>query len=141
MRASWLLLFLAVPLAAELKQLVIRFEPSECVSCTQSLPERLRRIRGVSEAVLRLGAQPELAVRLAEGNRVRVGRIRETIEQDGTKWRSARVAAAGICERRGDEWLLRLFDGDAGIPVKGKVEAGACSLTGTVGIDGTMVVD
>lgn len=141
MRVSLLAALLVTPLAAELRQAEIRFEPSECVSCTESLPERLRRIRGVEHAALRPGRPPTLEVRLAAGNRVRLTRIRETIEQDGTKWTSARIEASGTCEKRGEGWVIRLFEGDSGIPVKGETAAGPCELKGTVGRDGVLTLD
>lgn len=139
MRASLLAALLAVPLAGELKRAEIRFEPSECVSCTESLPERLRRIRGVEHAALRPGQPPTLEVRLAAGNRVRLTRIRETIEQDGTKWTTARIEASGTCEKQGGQWVIKLFEGDAGILLKGEAHAGPCDVKGTVGRDGVIV--
>ncbi len=139
MRVSLLAALMAAPLAGELKQAEIRFEPSECVSCTESLPERLRRIRGVEHAALRPGQPPAVEVRLAAGNRVRLTRIRETIEQDGTKWTSARIVAAGTCEKQGAGWVLKLFEGDAGIALKGEARAGPCEVKGTVGRDGVIV--
>ncbi len=77
----------------------------------------------------------------AAGNRVRIGRVRETIEQDGTKWVKAQVEASGSCEKQAGGWVLKLFDGDAGAPLKGKVEAGACSVKATMGRDGILAVD
>ncbi len=141
MRVSLLLAILAAPVAGELKKGEIRFEPSECVSCTESLPERLRRIRGVEHAALRPGQPPALEVRLAPGNRVRLTRIRETIEQDGTKWTSARIEASGTCAKEGGQWVIKLFEGDAGIPLRGEATVGPCAVKGTVGRDGTLTVE
>ena len=93
-------LLAVLPASAELKLLRIEFEPSDCVSCTQSLPERLGRIRGVTSARLIEGKPARLEVSFAAGNRVRIGRVRETIEQDGTKWVKAQVEASGVCEKK-----------------------------------------
>jgi len=138
MRVSLLLALLSLPAAAELKRLSIRFEPSDCAACTQSLPERLRRIRGVEAAALQPGQAPRLEVRFAPGNRVRLSRVRETIEQDGTKWIEAAVEASGLCERNGGGGLLKLFEGDSGIPVEGRFEPGPCSLSGTINAGGKL---
>jgi len=134
-----LALLAAFPACAELKLLRVEFEPSDCATCTQSLPERLGRIRGVTSARLSEGKPPSLNVEFAAGNRVRIGRVREAIEQDGTKWVKARVEASGLCEKQGEGWVLKLFDGDAGAPVKGPLEAGACKVRGTIGRDGVLV--
>jgi hypothetical protein len=133
-----LALLAALPACAELKMLRVEFEPSDCATCTQSLPERIRRIRGVASARLSEGKPPRLDLEFAAGNRVRFGRVRETIEQDGTKWVKAHVEASGLCEKQGDGWVFKLFEG-AGTRMKGRVAAGSCSVSGTIGRDGILV--
>lgn len=140
LRVREALLALAAATAhAEMRTMTVEFAPSECVACTQSLPERLGRIRGVVRAELAGGGKPAVKIEFAAGNRVRPGRVRETIEQDGTKWVKAGVEASGVCVQEGRGWLLRLFEGDAGVSLKGRTEAGACSVTGVIGGDGVLV--
>lgn len=136
-----LLMLAAATAHAEMRTMTVEFVPSDCAVCTQSLPERLKRIRGVARAELAGGERPAVRIEFAAGNRVRPGRVRETIEQDGAKWVKAGVEASGVCVQEGGEWMLRLFEGDAGVRLKGRVEAGACSVKGVIGGDGALVAE
>jgi hypothetical protein len=64
-----------------------------------------------------------------------------TVERDGTEWVKAGVEASGVCVQEGEGWRLRLFEGDTGVQLKGRAEAGACSVRGVIGGDGVLVVE
>lgn len=135
-----LLLAAVLPAPAELRRMTVQFTPSECASCTQSLPERLSRIRGVSGSKLLDVKPPALDVEFAAGNRVRINRVREVIEQDGARWLKAEVEAAGVCEKQGEGWLLKLFEQDTGVVLKGSVQPGACQVKGALDREGILTV-
>lgn len=92
--------------------MAVRFEGIGCASCVESLPGRMKRMRGVETAEVD-AAKGVLKLTLGEGNRVRVEQVRDAIEQDGTKARSAAVEARGQLEKDGERWVLRVGPGAA----------------------------
>jgi hypothetical protein len=132
------LLVAALPSGAELRRMWVQFTPSECASCTQSLPERLMRIRGIAGAKLLEAKPPLLEVVFAPSNRVRMHRVREVIEQDGARWLKGDVEAAGTCEKQADGWLLKLFDQDSGVALKEWTQPGACQVKGVLDREGVL---
>lgn len=129
MRVFALMLLLA-PLRAELREVVMHFKPTECASCTLSLPERFQRIRGV-EAVQLDSASNSLRLTLSEGNRVRLSRLHEALEQDGTKRTKTVVSGAGECARQQDGWTFRPHAADAAYAIQPAEApaAGVCSIS------------
>jgi copper chaperone CopZ len=89
---------------AQWSNLVLHFEGIGCASCIESLPERLKRVRGISTAEVD-AAKGQLRIQLAEGNRVRMEQLRDFIGQDGTKVVRAEVDGRGVVD---DEKLFRL---------------------------------
>lgn len=89
-----LLLALALPAAAQFTKIEIKFEGIGCASCIESLPARMQRMRGVTEATIDAKAGL-LSLKLAPDNRIRLEQVRDAVEQDGTKARSARVTVRG----------------------------------------------
>ncbi|MCW5978974.1 MAG: heavy-metal-associated domain-containing protein [Bryobacteraceae bacterium] len=108
-----MLLFLAgvLPGAAQFQAIDVWFVDAACASCVESLPERVRRLRGVESAALD-AREGRLEVRLAETNRVRLEQIRDLIEQDGTKATRAVVRVTGDLSSDQGRWTLR----PAGVP-------------------------
>jgi hypothetical protein len=41
---------LLTPALGQLREVTIELRPTECVTCTESLPERMKRVRGVAGA-------------------------------------------------------------------------------------------
>jgi hypothetical protein len=119
MRALTAALLLALPMSGEWLSMEIRFEGSGCVPCTQSLGERFRRIRGVESAEVDL-ERSIVKIKLAAGNRVRLEIVRDQLEQDGTKMKSARVEGVGNVVREQDGLVFRVSVSNAAY----KVEAG-----------------
>jgi copper chaperone CopZ len=127
-----LVVSLLPPASAQFREIDIRFEGIGCASCLESLPGRLKRMRGVES--VKVDAQRSIVeLRLAAENRVRLEQVRDAIEQDGTKAMSARVVVQGIVEREGDIWILRpggvpgvyALDGSDWKPGPATVEAAA----------------
>jgi len=102
----WLLALIAFPALAQWDSIDIRFEGVGCASCIESLPERLRRLRGVESVELDSEAG-RIRLKLAAQNRVRIEQIRDFIEQDGTKAREAKVEGRGTVSRADGAWLFR----------------------------------
>jgi hypothetical protein len=107
MRAALLIMAaVAAPCFAQFQTMELTFDGVGCQPCIDSLPERLRRIRGVESASVD-AQRGVLTVRLAAQNRVRIEQIRDFVEQDGTKTRRAVVQVAGELRRDGNGWLLQ----------------------------------
>jgi hypothetical protein len=100
-----LVVLAAIPAAAQFRAIEVKFQPSECATCTASLPERLKRFRGIETAAVDAAAGV-LRVKLAAANRVRLEQIRDALEQDGSKARSAAVEVTGEVSKEGATWIF-----------------------------------
>jgi copper chaperone CopZ len=107
MTIRWLLLFIAWPALAQWDLIEIRFEGLNCASCLESLPERLKRVRGVETVHIDSG-KGWISLKLAPQNRVRIEQIRDFIEQDGTKALEAKVEGRGVATLLDGVWQFRL---------------------------------
>lgn len=123
---------------AQIHTIEMTFEGVGCVPCVESMPSRAQRIRGVESAKVD-AAKGILTVQLAASNRVRVEQIRDVIEQDGTKARSAVITVSGTLEKTSEGLtLLRVpqlaapFQLEGAIPATGeKVRGVITNLRGT----------
>jgi len=107
LKAAAALCVLALPCLGQWETFEIRFEGVGCSSCIESLPGRVQRLRGVESA--EVGASSGiLRVKLAAENRVRLEQVRDMIEQDGTKARSAMVSGRGQLRQEAGQWLFRI---------------------------------
>jgi len=109
MKFLWLLATIW-PAMAQFQSIEVKFEGIGCPSCIESLPGRIQRMRGVESAKVDAG-KGVLVVTFAKENRVRIEQIRDAIEQDGTKARSATVSAKGAVAKEGSEWVFRVTNG------------------------------
>lgn len=116
MRLFLLTLMAALPCAAQFLSIEIGFQGIGCASCIESLPERMKRLRGV-ESVTVDAASATLKLQLAEQNRVRLEQVRDMIEQDGTKVKRATVRVKGDLTHRDGKWMLQ----PSGLPVSYEV--------------------
>lgn len=112
----WIALLISLPLPAEFLALRFEFRGTDCRECTESLPDRMMRVRGMESA--KLEGNAVLVLKLAEGNRVRLEQLRDLIQQDGTK-----VLAADV-EVRGEVSGSELKSGNAVYSLKGREVAG-----------------
>jgi len=106
MRLFLLALLAAAPCAAQFVTMEFRFQGIGCASCMESLPERMKRLRGVESAAVDV-QHGTLKLHLAVENRVRIEQVRDMIEQDGTKATSAAVEVKGELARAEGKWLLK----------------------------------
>jgi cation transport ATPase len=131
-RLLLLIIVAAIPCAAQFRTVKIWFTGTGCTSCTESMGDRMRRLRGVESA--KVNAQEgTLEIQLAETNRVRLEQIRDLIEQDGTKSIRAVVRVRGDLSKTDDRWILQ----PAGISSKYEVAgpglaAGPSTIAGEV---------
>lgn len=126
------ILFLCASASAQFTLIELKFEGVGCAPCIESMPERMKRMRGVESASVDL-AKGILSVKLARQNRVRVEQIRDAIEQDGTKARSAAVAIRGAAAKSGDGWTLSAPGLSAHYKLEGAdLRAGECAIAGEI---------
>ena len=125
-----LLILLSVPAWAQFRSIEITFQGIDCASCMESLPSRIQRLRGVESATV----DPQrnvLKIQLAEQNRVRLEQVRDMIEQDGTKVKSASVTVKGELAQVDGKWVLQ----PPSLPASYEVEA-ASPAAGTFTVSG-----
>jgi hypothetical protein len=101
-----LALLAAYPCAAQFLSIEVAFEGIGCASCVQTLPDRIKRLRGVESASVD-AEHGILKLSLAESNRVRLEQVRDMIEQDGTKAKKATVRVKGNLTQEGGRWVLK----------------------------------
>ncbi|MEZ5352992.1 MAG: heavy metal-associated domain-containing protein [Bryobacteraceae bacterium] len=125
---------LAAPASAQFRKIDIAFEGIGCASCVESLPPRMKRIRGVETAQVD-AAKGTLTLTLAPENRVRLEQVRDAIQQDGTKAKSAAVEARGQIVKSDAGWTLQFPRGvsySLSGPLSGDLSPGLKTITGTV---------
>lgn len=84
MRLAALLFATVLSAQAEFRRIEVNFQPTDCVSCTESLQGRLERVRGVASVEMDLDRSVVTLV-LEAGNQVRLTPLLSRITQDGTK--------------------------------------------------------
>lgn len=130
-RAYFLAFLLAAPLTAQMREVVLRFQPSDCASCLASLEPRIKRIRGVEEAFLD-AENRRVAIVLLPDNRIRLSRLIDVIAQDGTTVESAEIKASGDCASRDGVWSFRIPTGAFRLTGKHPAAPGPCTITGRI---------
>ena len=128
-----MLILLAAPCLAQFRSMEITFEGIGCASCMESLPARVQRLRGVESATVD-AQRGVLKVQLAEQNRVRLEQVRDMIEQDGTKVKTASISVKGDLARVDGKWVLQ----PPSLPTSYEVEAASAS-AGTFLVSGEVV--
>ncbi len=131
MKPAWLLLLAALPCAGQFRTIEITFQGIGCISCIESMPERLQRLRGVEKVTVD-AKSATLKIALAEQNRVRLEQVRDMIEQDGTKTQKAVVGIKGELTREGSKWKLQA----AGVSASYLVEAKTALTEGSHTVSG-----
>jgi cation transport ATPase len=125
-----LFFLLTLTASAQFRSMEIAFQGIDCASCMESLPSRLQRVRGVESATVDL-KRGVLKIQLAEQNRVRLEQVRDMIEQDGTKVKSATVTVKGELAQVDGKWVLQ----PPALPASYEVEA-ASPAAGSVTVSG-----
>jgi copper chaperone CopZ len=94
-RLGTLLLLGAIAAPAQFLEFRVRFDDGGCLSCAESLEERLERVRGVETATLDL-ERGIVEFKLAADNRVRLAPLMSRIEQGAAKALETRLVAKGV---------------------------------------------
>lgn len=105
MRNLWVL-FLAVPLLAEFRQVEIKVSGLECASCAESLPKTLERMRGVESATMDPKAGL-VSVKLKAGNKLPLEDLRDKLKQAGYTPGDAKISAVGVLVLEEGKWRFR----------------------------------
>jgi len=106
MKLVALLLFASLSALAQFRSIEVTFEGIGCASCMESLPSRMQRLRGVESATVD-AQHGTLKIQLAEQNRVRLEQVRDMVEQDGTKAKTAVVTVKGELSQTQGKWVLQ----------------------------------
>ncbi len=95
-------MLLASPLlVGEFLEVRIHFDDGGCVSCAESLEQRLGRVRGVESVELDLD-EGVVSLALTAGNRVRLLPLLGRVEQGGAKMLDVRFVARGTVRRESE---------------------------------------
>src|SRR5689334_6071977 len=106
MKLALLAALVVLPCSAQFRSIEITFEGIGCASCMESLPSRMQRLRGVESATVD-AQRGVLTIQLAEQNRVRLEQVRDMVEQDGTKTKTASVTVKGDLAQVDGKWVLQ----------------------------------
>jgi copper chaperone CopZ len=88
----------------------------DCMSCAESAPRNLKKIKGVESASFR--TKDSVAVlELKPGNTVMLGEIRDAVKRMGYTPAGARVTVRGEARKDGGKWILRVAGVDAEYPL------------------------
>jgi copper chaperone CopZ len=79
----------------------------DCMSCAESAPRNLKKIKGVESATFR--TKDSVAVlELKPGNTVTLGDIRDAVKRMGYTPAGAKVTVRGEARKDGAKWILRV---------------------------------
>ena len=88
----------------------------DCMSCAESAPRNLKKIKGVDSASFR--TKDSVAVlELKPGNTVALGEIRDAVKRMGYTPAAAKVTVRGAVRKDGAKWTLRVAGIDAEYPL------------------------
>ena len=93
-RLAALLLLGALAAPAQFLEFRVRFDDGGCLSCAESLEDRLRRVRGVERVTLDV-KRGIVEMKLAADNRVRLAPLMSRIEQGAAKALDTSLVARG----------------------------------------------
>jgi copper chaperone CopZ len=106
----------AAPLSAEFLHVEQSVTGLDCMSCAESAPRNLKKIKGVESAGFRT-ADAVAVLDLKPGNTVPLGDIRDACKRMGYTPTSAKVAAKGQARSEGGKWIFRVAGIDADYPL------------------------
>jgi copper chaperone CopZ len=88
----------------------------DCMSCAESAPRNLKKIKGVESASFR--TKDSVAVlELKPGNTVTLGEIRDAVKRMGYTPAGAKVTVRGEARKDAGRWILRVTGVDADYPL------------------------
>ncbi len=110
------LILATAPLGAEFLHVEQSVTGLDCISCAESAPRNLKKIKGVESAVFRT-ADAVAVLDLKPGNTVPLGDIRDAVKRMGYTPTSAKVAAKGQARSEAGKWIFRVAGIDADNPL------------------------
>jgi hypothetical protein len=116
---SKLLLVLALataPLGAEFLHVEQSVTGLDCISCAESAPRNLKKIKGVESATFRI-SDAVAVLELKPGNTVPLGDIRDAVKRMGYTPTAAKVTAKGQARSEAGKWTFRVAGIDADYPL------------------------
>jgi len=110
-------LFLPAFSFGEFRRIALSFTGLDCASCSEFISSRLARMRGVESAeVDRQAGKVTLLMR--PDNRIRLGQVRDLVQQSGFTPGGADVEVRGAIARAGSGWTLRIPETGAGYQLR-----------------------
>jgi copper chaperone CopZ len=89
----------------------------DCVSCAESAPRNLKKIKGVESATFR--TEDSVAVlELKPGNTVALAEIRDALKRMGYTPAAAKVSVRGELQQTAGKWTLRVAGADGEYPLE-----------------------
>ena len=89
----------------------------DCVSCAESAPKNLKKIKGVESAAFR--TEDSVAVlELRQGNTVALAEIRDALKRMGFTPAAAKVTVRGEMSQAGGKWKLKVTGADDEYPLE-----------------------
>jgi cation transport ATPase len=106
------LILAAAPLAAEFLHVEQSVTGLDCMSCAESAPRNLKKIKGVESASFRTSYSVAV-LELKAGNTVPLGDIRDAVKRMGYTPQGAKIAVRGQVRSKEGKWILRVAGLDA----------------------------
>jgi len=110
------LILAAAPLGAEFLHVEQSVTGLDCISCAESAPRNLKKIKGVESASFRT-ADAVAVLDLKAGNTVPLGDIRDAVKRMGYTPTGAKVTAKGQARSEAGKWIFRVSSIDADYPL------------------------
>jgi hypothetical protein len=110
------LILAAAPLGAEFLRVEQSVTGLDCISCAESAPRNLKKIKGVESASFRT-ADAVGVLDLKPGNTVPLGDIRDAFKRMGYTPTGAKVTVKGQARLEAGKWNFRVAGIDADYPL------------------------
>jgi copper chaperone CopZ len=110
------LILAAAPLGAEFLHVEQAVTGLDCVSCAESAPRNLKKIKGVASASFRT-ADAVAVLEMKPDNTVPLGDIRDAVKRMGYTPTSAKITAKGQARLEAGKWIFRVAGIDADYPL------------------------
>ena len=101
------LVLASAPLGAEFLRVEQSVTGLDCISCAESAPRNLKKIKGVESASFRT-ADGVAVLELKPGNTVPLGDIRDALKRMGYTPAGAKVTAKGQARSEAGRWTFRV---------------------------------
>jgi hypothetical protein len=110
------LILATAPLGAEFLHVEQSVTGLDCISCAESAPRNLKKIKGLESASFRT-VDSVAVLDLKPGNTVPIGDIRDALKRMGYTPTSAKITAKGQARLEAAKWIFRVTGIDADYPL------------------------